>query len=95
MTDAVLCVEARKDPENGAKNLLSVTWIAKAVGGIGGGLLGGYFTQYSHPKYLFLMYSSMGLLISYQGSKISEEGRNDEGPDVGLDRADQEREGEM
>ena len=64
VTDAVLCIEARKDAENGSKNLFSVAWVATALGGIIGGVLGGYFTEYSHPKYIFLMYSIMGLLIS-------------------------------
>lgn len=72
VTDALLCIESRKDKENGSKNLFSVAWIARALGGIAGGLIGGYYTEYSHPKYIFLLYSLMGILISFHGSKIPE-----------------------
>lgn len=78
VTDAVLCIEARKDAENGSKNLFSVAWIATAIGGIAGGLLGGYFTEYSHPKYIFLLYSLMGLWISVHGSQILEGNVNEQ-----------------
>ena len=54
VTDALICIEARKDKVDGPKNLFSVAWVATGVGGIAGGLLGGYFTEYSHPKYIFL-----------------------------------------
>lgn len=72
VTDAILCIEARKDKENGSKNLFSVVWVSSALGGIAGGLLGGYFTEYSHPKYIFCMYSVMGLFISLLGANITE-----------------------
>jgi len=72
VTDAILCVEARKDEKNGTKNLFSLVWLASALGGIMGGAIGGLITEYSHPKYIFLAYSFMGLLISYFGYKVQE-----------------------
>jgi MFS family permease len=72
VTDALLCIEARKDPENGSKDLISLTKYASAIGGIIGGVIGGYITQYSHPKYIFLIYACMGLLVSFYGSRIEE-----------------------
>ena len=45
--------------------------MANGLGGVCGGIIGGLTTQYSHPKYLFLGYSLMGLLISYQGYSMN------------------------
>jgi uncharacterized membrane protein YfcA len=46
------------------------------IGGILGSVIGGLLIQYTHPKYSFLLYSLMGIVISVNGlylTKASEE----------------------
>jgi hypothetical protein len=50
--------------------------MATGVGGIMGCFLGGVMTQFFHPKYSYLLYSFMGLMVSINGlylTKASEE----------------------
>jgi uncharacterized membrane protein YfcA len=47
--------------------------MANGLGGVIGGIIGGLTTQYSHPKYLFIAYSLMGLLVSFQGYSMNKE----------------------
>lgn len=42
-------------------------------GGVTGCVAGGYMTQYSHPKYTFLIVSVMGMLISLIGLLLTED----------------------
>jgi len=44
VTDAIMCVQARKDPEHGSQELISYSWMATGVGGILGSILGGVMT---------------------------------------------------
>lgn len=44
VTDAMVCIEARKDEELGASKLITVTSLASGSGGVVGGLLGGVLT---------------------------------------------------
>ena len=43
------------------------------VGGLIGCMCGGYITQYSHPKYAFLIYSGMGLMVSINALFLTKE----------------------
>lgn len=78
VSDAIMCVQARKDPDHGSQDLIAYSWLATGVGGAIGSLMSGILTQYYHPKYSFLIYSFMGLIISYIGAQLSEDSEEDE-----------------
>lgn len=78
VVDAIVCVQARKDPVHGSQDLMSLAWIANGLGGVAGCLLGGYMTQYCHPKYSFLIFSIMGLMLALCGLSLSDECELDE-----------------
>ena len=40
------------------------------VGGMTGSLVGGYLTEYYHPKYSFLTYSMFGLVTTILGIRL-------------------------
>jgi hypothetical protein len=42
--DAILVVQAKKDPVNGSQDLMSLSWIANGVGGVTGCVIGGLMT---------------------------------------------------
>ena len=45
---------------------MSAMYIFNGLGGVSGSILGGVITQYSHPRYAFLISSGFGLIILYQ-----------------------------
>ena len=51
--------------------------MATGVGGILGSCLGGVLTQYYHPRYSFLIYSFMGLVVAVIGSYLTLEAEQD------------------
>ena len=76
VADAIMCVQARKDPEFGSQNLISYSWMATALGGLLGCVTAAIMTKYFHPRYSFFLYSFMGLIVSFNGmylTKASEE----------------------
>ena len=44
VADAIMCVQARKDPENVSQDLIAFSWMASGVGGILGSVVGGIMT---------------------------------------------------
>lgn len=71
VADAIMVIQARKDPVNGSQNLVSFSYFSISIGSIVGCLLSGYIIQYSHPKYVYLIYSFMGLFVSFSGLCLS------------------------
>jgi len=51
--------------------------MATAVGGLLGCLLSGIMTQYFHPKYSFLAYSFMGLVVALNALFLTQESEED------------------
>lgn len=73
VADAIMCIQARKDPEHGSQDLISFSWMATGVGGILGCVASGVLTQYFHPKYSFLGYSIFGLVVAFNGMYLTKE----------------------
>ena len=48
------------------------------VGGIFGSLLGGYLTEYLHPKWTFLLYSIYGMIVMILGIRLDSKLEQDE-----------------
>jgi hypothetical protein len=44
VTDAIMIIQARRDPVNGTKNLVSLVWMFIGIGQVISNLLGGYTT---------------------------------------------------
>ena len=57
------------------------------IGGLIGCMCGGYITQYSHPRYAFLIYSTMGLMVSINALFLTSESEGviDDNEDVQKD----------
>jgi len=73
VVDAIMCIQSRKDPNHGSQDLFSVAWMGQGLGGVAGCILGGYMTEYGHPKYSFLIMSIMGVLIAVNGMFLTNE----------------------
>ena len=57
------------------------------MGGIVGSVLGGLMIQYTHPKYSFLLYSVMGLVITTNGMYLTKSTEEDTPDEDELERA--------
>lgn len=77
VTDAILVVQARKDPQNGSQEIVAFCWVAAGVGGLIGCLIGGVLTQFCHPRVSFLLYSTYGLVVAFNGSLLTKESEED------------------
>ncbi|CDW84495.1 UNKNOWN [Stylonychia lemnae] len=71
--DALMVMQARRDPIHGSEDLNSYTWIWLAIGGMVGSLSAGYLTEYLDPHRSFLLCGLLGLLISFLGLRLNKE----------------------
>ena len=70
-SQAMMVIQARRDPENGQQDLVTMMYVYTALGGTVGCILGGFMTEKIHPKWCFLMYSFSGLIIMFLGCKLT------------------------
>ena len=65
VSDAIMIVQARRDPVNGSKNLVSLCWMFINIGGLVSYSVGGYTTQYFHPRYSIGIFciSSLSMVV--------------------------------
>ena len=49
VTDAIMVVQSRNDPEHGSQELFSLAQIASGIGGVAGCIIGGILTEKGIP----------------------------------------------
>ena len=76
-SQAMMVIQARRDPQNGQQNLVTLMYVYTAIGGAIGCIFGGYMTENYHPKWCFLCYSFSGLLIILFAYYLSEDSEAD------------------
>ena len=64
VTDAIMVIYARKDPEYGSSDLQTLHIIAFSFGGILGSIIASYANENFHPYYIFSFYSCISLLYT-------------------------------
>jgi uncharacterized protein YcfJ len=65
---------SRIDMQSGSQNLFSIKETVQGAGNIIGGLLGFALTiNNGDTKYIFLIYSAVGMLVGYLGYHLDEE----------------------
>lgn len=67
MVDAIICIQARKDPTHGTQNLFILAWMSQCAGKVLGTIISTVLTKYSYPQYNLLILSMMGMLIVLNG----------------------------
>jgi len=78
--DAILVVQARRDPELGSQDLFSLVFFFQGIGGVTGCIVAAFMMDRYHPKYSFLIYGIMGLLVSIGSIFLSKEAEKDVNP---------------
>ena len=61
--DALLIIQARKDPELGSQDLISLAWLVQGLAGVVGCVIAAIMMEKYHPKYAFLGYGIYGLFL--------------------------------
>ena len=64
VTDAIMVIYARRDPEYGSSDLQTLHIIAFSVGGIAGSIISSYANEHFHPYYIFTFYWLISLLYT-------------------------------
>jgi len=73
IVDSMMVIQSRKDLVNGSEKLQSYSWIVKGFGGIVGSVLAAFLTQNCHPRWCFLVYSCLGVLVAFSGIKLNKD----------------------
>lgn len=71
--DAIIVIQARKDPRLGSQDLLSVAWLFQSFGGVIGCLIAALMLDNIHPKYAFLGFGILGLFLAIGSCFLSSE----------------------
>jgi len=69
--DAIMIVQARKDPEYGTKDLISMMFMTNGLSGTVGMFMGAEFTSRGQPKYCYLIFGIVGLACSFCGMNLN------------------------
>ena len=73
VVDGLMVMQSRRDQENGSQDLQTFSWQLLGVGGIIGGVAGGFITQYVDSHFVFYIFGVMGMAIFISGCTISNE----------------------
>lgn len=70
--DALMVVQARIDPDNGAQQLQRFSWLIYPIGGIIGSFAAAPMTEYFHPQWSFLIMGFIVFVIFLVALKLEE-----------------------
>jgi hypothetical protein len=62
--DAIMVCQSRKDPLNGAQDLISVSWLARNLTGVLACTLAALTIEKMNPRYYFLFYAGYGSFVA-------------------------------
>ena len=65
VVDGLMVCQSRLNKENGSEELQTYSWALVGLGGVIGGLLGGYLTQYELTDVVFYIIACFGLLVAF------------------------------
>ena len=77
VTDAIMVIQARKDKDYGSQDFVTLLYLNAGFVGVIGSIFGGFMTQNYHPKWCFLSYSVMGLVIAFFAACLTKESEKD------------------
>lgn len=64
VVDAILVVQARRDPEMGSQDLLSIAFLFQGIAGVIGCIAAAIMMENVHPKWAYLAYGIVGLIVA-------------------------------
>lgn len=68
--DALMVIEAKKNPARGSQELLSMAWMVAGVAAIIGGVTAAFVLQFYSPHACFFIYGCFGLLVAASSMTI-------------------------
>lgn len=68
--DALMVIQAKKFPDVGSQELLSLAWMVAGVAAIFGGITAAFILQYYSPHVCFFIYGTFGLLVAASSLSI-------------------------
>ena len=68
--DALMVIEAKKNPKRGSQELLSLAWMVAGVAAIIGGVTAAFVLQFYSPHACFFIYGLFGLLVAASSMTI-------------------------
>ena len=63
IVDALMVMQAKRDPEQGSQDLQSFAWMILGIAAISGGLVGAFMTGYVNPYWCFGYYAIFGVFV--------------------------------
>jgi hypothetical protein len=77
VTEALLVIQARRCPNTGSQDLVSLQKLGVGAGELMGCFIGGFMTQYFPPNASFILYSVFGLILSINACFLTNQSEED------------------
>lgn len=75
--DALVIIQARKDPVGGSQDLISLNMLVQSIAGAAGGIIAAIITERYHPKYGFLLSAIISVITAIGSIFLSKESERD------------------
>ena len=63
IADALMVMQAKRDPEQGSQDLQSLAWMITGIAAISGGIVSAFLTGFVNPYWCFGYYAIFGVLV--------------------------------
>jgi len=73
IVDALMVIQARRDPVYGSKELQTLGYICIGISGVVGALIAAFLTGFLNPYWCFFTYSWFGFIVSFSGVVLKKE----------------------